>query len=225
MNDFRKQLLTLPFISKRADGTLDYWDVATTGHRKTDLAIGRTHAARLAHFYREFSCPNIAAPILEAWATRVHTGQGDIREGFAAEFTSALLCAPADATPGLLTAAALLRGWDGSHPERLPFVSQMESGGYDAWAVRPTGDWSEDTGTGRHYGALLAYVDRARPGDCWTGRVLESMFADLDRFDKSRGLWTGLVTELASIHMASCPCSTAYQRAALPLHQEALETA
>ncbi len=219
MNDFRQSLLTLPFVAQKDDGRLDYWSVATTGDRATDLEIGRNYGARWLHFCRDFEAPHLAHHLFEAWVESAPRCQGHIREGFVAECVRAMIEAPRDATPNL--SIARLQAGPGTW---LPFCAEDPHGSLIAWSVEPSGDRSRDTAAGRYYGALTVQEVRARRDAGFLWQVAEGM-ARSPRYEEERGLRIGWATEIAQIQMAAPRDCTSHQAAALPLHEAALRAA
>jgi hypothetical protein len=224
MGKFRRDLLTLPFVAKREDGTLDFWRVAATGDEQTDRDLGRTYAARCLHFCRAFDAPHIPAFVFEAMCRSGASCRGHIRDGYADEALEACLKAPANATTSLQIAAQMVPAMPSEGLPWLPFVRKDRGAGTDYWAVEPAGVWGDDTATGRLYGALTAQVMRLTGSHEIFSRIVGSMLLP-GRFEKTRAVWTGWMTEIAEIEMASDPCGTPHLRANYHLHTAALRAA
>lgn len=201
MQDFRQSLLTLPFVTERRDGTLDYWSVATTGDRNTDMEIGRNYGARWLQFCREFGCPFLGPHLFEAWIESAPKCQGHIRDGFFGECVQALLLAPGDGTATMSLARS-----------RRASVAPP---------VAPSGDWGEDTATGRFWGALTALEAREEED----GAALWRVAGEMPRSPRYRGIRVGWATEITEIQMAARGDCTPHQEAAITLHKAALRAA
>jgi hypothetical protein len=214
----REHILKLHFVNETDDGRLDYWSPPATGVEETDIQLGRSYAARLLHLYREFDCQHLAAFILERWVETAPRCRGFVRNGFAIEGCLAMRAAPEDATAAMRTARIATRG---NTLKSLPFVVH-KGGKADAWAVESSGDWSQDNAAGRHYGALTVLFVRESGSDEIVSMILESMASDPERFERTRGIWTGWITEIAEVQTASCPEATIYQQSAMPHHKAGL---
>lgn len=217
--DFRDRVLTLPFVSETETGTLDYWRPVATGDRTADYAIGGAYCARLLHFYREEQAQHIAPFILDRMVRRTPRCRGFVRAGFFQEACEAIKAAGEDASPALRTATLAQRAARGRD---LPFVRRSDGDDDDWWCVAPSGDWSRDTATGRHFGALTALAARQPNGCRIFMRIIGSMASDFERFEESRGLWTGWATEIASIKSSGSALATVNQRAEIARHRAVL---
>lgn len=215
----RHKIQTLPFV-REIEGRLDYWAVQASGNTALDFDTGRVYGALFQHFVRENNAPHLAHYVSSAWDRGGVSNITPMIDGFLFESRESLSHAPEDATPALLMvsrrptpdsfeAAAL----------QMPFVRRKSSGEIDYFSYRVTGDWSQDTATGRHYAAhMAAHYRKFRDRNLFR-LIRESRERNPSLDAAAEAVHVGVRTHLAEIAMAAPPCVTEHQALTLDLHR------
>ena len=91
--DLRLATLRLPFVSEKADYTLDMWSVTPAGDDLLDAVTGRNYAALFIHYMRFFDAPHMLYHMSACWHER-GTARDSTQTAFADEFNQAVIAMP-----------------------------------------------------------------------------------------------------------------------------------
>lgn len=220
MSKLRAVLAQLPFVSQKADGSLDLWDVTPTGDTQKDLMMGRQYFAWLLHVMREFDAPYLLFHVGTAWHSKRDLTH-DVKAGWTYELSDALAAADPNCPQLMMANADYSKGDIRDAMLQLPFVSERPDGTLNCFDVNWDGSLEELQARGRHYAALTAKFLRDTRHPSFLGFLALSVPAEHGCSD----LRVGFLNDLVQIAVTALPTSTVNQRSTLPLFQEAVKMA
>lgn len=160
----RERLTALPFVTTKADGTLDLWAVAPSEDKPEILHLrGRMWAALYVRLLREVDISTATG--LHAhlnYAMRDAFPRGcRIAQGFATEI-AATICAVPEADCDVLRVAGSYNFTSDlmADLDKLPWTRVVGGQLVSGWEPHVTGDYTQDKATGRFYGAILCKMIR-----------------------------------------------------------------
>lgn len=213
--NLRDQLVSLPFVSVKDDGTLDLWSVNDTNNPERDYTNGRLRCALVIEIMRWNDAPHLLHHFL---AARMASRGGDERtiSAFMEELSRSIMAVSPEDLPVLSVPLPREVGPDCDPAlvaDLLPLTRRRECGALDVWNPTITGDYEQDCATGRHVGAVLAHIThRTRWRDFITNCMMRVCEAAGNVTDTA--ISVGADQVLASTAMASGDDVSRFRRAA-----------
>jgi hypothetical protein len=215
MPDLRTALLRLPFVSEKADGTLNLWDVTPTGNRARDIEQGRMFTAWMLHLMREYDAAHMLFHFCEAVRrAEARPGHEDVLAGTAFELGDILQHCNCGHPLLRLTVGYTFSGDLREAALRLPFVVERADGSLDFGAGSRAGVYENVQSRGRFHGSLFCKMLR----DTGHPSIVAVMVASRDPERVSGPYEIGFMTAIAEIAMSCSEAATVHQRAVRELY-------